>query len=316
MPAQVTPAQALFSYQDWLARQPLSAHTRRTYLGRVRQYCAYLVATPAEYGDPLRQPHARDYAVRDYKALLKTSHHAKPTSVNLTLAALDHFYQFLGLERPNVTREDLRQQAPKALEPDEQKQFLRAVERRTSLRDRALAILLFYTGLRLQECADLDIDDVRLSARKGMVIVRGDMGETYREVPLNAQTRDALSAWLRARRRTFPESPDPAFWLSRQGRRLSTRAIDLVIRQLGQEARVSLSAHTLRHTCLTTLVRQGADLVLVAEIAGHRRLETTRRYSLPTARDRKRPWNGCRWSSEGAMDVTTPGSRMPCPSSF
>lgn len=287
VPAQVTIAQMLDLYQAWLTRQPLSAHTRRTYLGRVRQYCAYLAVTPAEYGDPFSQPHARDYAVRDYKALLKTAHHAKPSSVNLTLAALDHFYQFLGLERPNVTREYLPQQAPKALEPEEQKQFLRAVERRTSLRDQALAILLFYTGLRLQECADLMVDDVRLSARKGVVIVRSGKGETYREVPLNAQTREALSAWLRERRRAFPESRESAFFLSRQGRRLSTRAIDLVIRQLGEAARLTLSAHTLRHTCLTTLVRQGTDLVLVAEIAGHRRLETTRRYSLPTARDRE-----------------------------
>ncbi len=287
IPSQATLTQALGTYQDWLAHQPLSAHTRRTYLGRVRQYCAYLATTPAEYGDPLRQSHARDYAVRDYKALLKTAHHAKPTSVNLTLSALDHFYQFLGLERPNVTREDLPQQAPKALEPEEQKQFLRAAFHRASLRDRALAILLFYTGLRLQECADLDVDDVRLSARKGVVIVRSGKGETYCEVPLNAQTREALSAWLRARRKTFPESIDPAFFLSRQSRRLSTRAIDLVIRQVGEAARLTLSAHTLRHTCLTTLVRQGTDLVLVAEIAGHRRLETTRRYSLPTARDRE-----------------------------
>jgi integrase/recombinase XerC len=55
---------------------------------------------------------------------------------------------------------------------------------------------------------------------------------------------------------------------------------------LGQEADLVLSAHVLRHTCLTNLVRQGHDLVLVAEIAGHQRLDTTRRYSLPNAQDR------------------------------
>jgi hypothetical protein len=43
IPSQATLTQALLTYQDWLAHQPLSAHTRRTYLGRVRQYCAYLV---------------------------------------------------------------------------------------------------------------------------------------------------------------------------------------------------------------------------------------------------------------------------------
>jgi site-specific recombinase XerD len=44
----------------------------------------------------------------------------------------------------------------------------------------------------------------------------------------------------------------------------------------------------LRHPCLRALARHGTNLVLVAQIAGHRRLETTRRYSLPTAQDRER----------------------------
>ena len=43
----------------------------------------------------------------------------------------------------------------------------------------------------------------------------------------------------------------------------------------------------LRHTCLTGMVRGGHDLVVVAELAGHRRLETTRRYSLPSEADRQ-----------------------------
>jgi site-specific recombinase XerD len=48
----------------------------------------------------------------------------------------------------------------------------------------------------------------------------------------------------------------------------------------------------LRHTCLTNLVRRGSDLVLVAEIAGHKRLETTRRYSLPSIEDREMAMEG------------------------
>ena len=67
---------------------------------------------------------------------------------------------------------------------------------------------------------------------------------------------------------------------------MTTRAIDLVIRRLAADAGLELSAHILRHTCVTNLVRSGADVVLVAEIAGHRRLDTTRRYSLPSQADK------------------------------
>jgi site-specific recombinase XerD len=274
-------------YRRWLARQPLSVNTRRTYLGRVKQYCAYLEASANDYGNPLSDPHARDYAIRDFKTHLKKARKAKPASVNLTLAALDHLYLFLGLGRPNVRREDLPQEAPRALEPEAQKRFLRAVERCTSVRDRALAVLLFYTALRISECASLDTDDVALSARKGKVIVRTGKGDTSREVALNAEAREALAAWLTERRQRFPNPDESALFLNPGGRRLSIRSIDLALRRLGEAADVAVSAHTLRHSCLTNLVRLGHDLVLVAEIAGHKRLETTRRYSLPTERDRE-----------------------------
>jgi hypothetical protein len=160
------------------------------------------------------------------------------------------------------------------------------VERCRSVRDRALALLLFYTALRIGECASLDSDDVALSARKGRVIVRAGTGDTYREVALNTEAREALVAWLTERRQRFPKPDEPALFLNPGGHRLSIRSIDLALRRLGEEADIAVSAHTLRHSCLTNLVRRGHDLVLVAEIAGHKRLETTRRYSLPTEGDR------------------------------
>lgn len=281
-----TPEEALGAYESWLKRQPLSANTRRTYRVRVSQYCDYLSARPPKYGDPLGDPHARDYAVRDYKTHLKRKRRARPTTVNLALAAIDHFYRFLGLGDADVRREELPQQAPRGLEPEEQVAFLRAAERCPSTRDRAIATLLFYTGLRLGECAGLDVNDVRISARKGVITVRSGKGDTYREVPLNAQARAALDAWLAERGDRYPATDEPALFVNRWGRRLSARSISTVIRKLGQEAGLTLSPHVLRHTCFTNLVRKGHDLVLVAEIAGHKRLETTRRYSLPSEADR------------------------------
>ena len=67
---------------------------------------------------------------------------------------------------------------------------------------------------------------------------------------------------------------------------MTARGIDLVLRRLASDADVVVSAHTLRHTCVTNLIRSGADVVLVAEIAGHKRLDTTRRYSLPSLADK------------------------------
>ena len=283
----IDPVQQLAGYELWLETQPLAASTRRAYRGHARRFVEFLASWPGEGGNPLTDAHARDYAVRDFKSHLKTVRRAKPASVNLALAAVDHFYRYLGAGRPDVRREELAQAAPRALSPEELRRFLRAVERCESLRDRAIALLLLNTALRIGECAALDVDDIAVSARKGRVVVREGKGDAYREVPLNAEARDALDSWTVARRQQLEASAERALFVSRKGARLSTRALDLVIRALARDAGLVLSAHTLRHTCLTRLVRGGADVVLVAELAGHRRLETTRRYSLPSQADRQ-----------------------------
>jgi integrase/recombinase XerC len=293
-------AAAREGYGRWLARQPLSANTKRAYAARVGGYLDWLAATPEEaegYGDPLADPHARDYAVRDFKAHLKTVGKAKPSSVNLSLAAIDNFYRFAGLGKPDVRREELPKAAPRSLLSAEQKRFLRAVERCLSARDRAIAVLFFYSGLRLEELAALDVGDVAISARRGRVTVRSGKGDAYREVALNSDARGAVDGRLSERRPLAAVAEDgKALFLGRRGKRLTPRAVDLVVRRLGQEASLDapLSAHVLRHTCLTNLVRGGNDLVMVAEIAGHKRLETTRRYSLPSEADREAAMEGIR----------------------
>jgi integrase/recombinase XerC len=196
--------------------------------------------------------------------------------------------------RPEVAREELAQVAPRALEEDDQRVFLRAVERTPSARDRAIATVFFYTGLRLSELAALETPDVSVSARRGRLSVRSGKGDAYREVPLNSACRAAMDEWMVVRARQLStlaviegvEGEMNALWLSRNGGRMTPRAIDLVIRRLAKDAGLELSAHVLRHTCVTNLIRSGADVVLVAEIAGHRRLDTTRRYSLPSEADR------------------------------
>jgi integrase/recombinase XerC len=279
-------AGALNAYLAWLEKRPLAARSREAYAHQVRRYLTWLGDRSPVDGDPLVDRAARDWAVRDYKRHLKAVARWKPASVNLALAALDSFYTQLGLGRPIVRREELSRAAPRAITEEQQRRLLRIAERARA-RDRAIVVMLLYTGVRLAELVALDVEDVKTSARKGVVIVRSGKGDAYREVPLNALVRQVLDEWL-AERTTNAVDGDgerPLF-VGRSGRRLSKRSVDDVVRGLGKDAGISLSAHILRHTFLTRMVRQGSDLVLVAELAGHRRLETTRRYSLPSDIDR------------------------------
>jgi integrase/recombinase XerC len=273
-------------YAASLAEQPLSARTREAYLAAVTAFLAWLAARDAGPGDALLAPRARDLAAREYKRYMKVGRGLSPASVNQALAGMDHLFRFLGLGAAIVRREELPRSAPRALNVEQQRVLLQAAEESTA-RDRAIVALLLFTGLRLSEAAALRLADVRISARKGLVVVRSGKGDAYREVELNALVRAMLDEWV-AQRAKIAQEGETSFFVSRSGSALSSRSVDLAVRRVAARARLELSAHVLRHTFVTGLVRAGNDLVLVAELAGHRRLETTRRYSLPSKADRQK----------------------------
>lgn len=301
LPARRIPnAKALLSlleqfeaYKTSLDKQTLSSHTKRAYETRLQHFLGFLGTRLDEYPDALVNKHTRDYVARDYKQYLKFMIKSSPQTVNAYLTAIDSFFSFVGLGKTKIDREDLPRLAPQALTQKEQKAFLRAVERCRRPRDRAVAILLFCTGIRISECSDLNNDDVLFTSRKGILKVRNRKGSSYREVPLNEPCRTALQEWADERQTKYVQVDEDAFFLSNRGTRLSVDSIDHVVRGLAQGANLeSVSAHTLRHTCLTNFVREGVDLVFVAQVGGHKKLETTMRYSLPTTADLETTMDG------------------------
>lgn len=136
-------------------------------------------------------------------------------------------------------------------------------------------------------------------------------GGRLRDLPLPARTRPLLVRWRQVRAEQLglpiPAAPfvtprrvreaerardaaaaaqvTPALFVARGGRRISARSVDHIIRTAGRDAGLEISPHVLRHTFATNLVRDGADLVLVAELLGHARVDTVRIYTLPTEDD-------------------------------
>lgn len=273
-------------YQKELNKLPLSPHTRRAYESRLQHFLGFLGSHLDKYPNALAEGPSRDYVTRDYKQYLKVTTGSSPQTVNAYLTAIDSFFVFLGLGKAKAVREPLPQLAPQTLTPAEQKELFCATERRKRPRDRALATLLLNTGIRISECKDLNLEDVLLTERKGLLKIRARKGGNSREIPLNAACRLALREWLDERRKKFPRSDDEAFFLSNRCSRMSVDSIDHAIRSLAESAKIEgVSAHTLRHTCLANLIRSGVNVVSVAQVGGHKKLETTMRYSRQTLPD-------------------------------
>jgi len=227
--------------------------------------------------------------VRDYRSHLQAVAKAKPATVNNALAAIDDLYTRRGLGPARAVRVDIPDAAPRALSARAQVRFLRAVAASPSPRDQALALVPFYAGARISEVVALDLDDVTLSARKEALRIYGK-GERVREVPVHPQLRRALAGWLEERPSWPGAEQAPAVFLNQRGGRLSVRGAHGIICRIAADAGLDddTTTHVLRHSFATTLVRGGTDLVIVAELLGHARLETTRAYTRPSAEDRSR----------------------------
>jgi site-specific recombinase XerD len=269
----------------------LSGHAPRTYLGAVRGYLSWLESATVD-GDPMADSTAKDWAVKDYRTWLVTVAKRAPATVNKVLAALDNFYTWRGLGKcingdgKRIRRQDVPRHAPKALDERASRRFLRAVQACPSARDRAIALIPFYAGARIAEVAALDVADVKISARKGSIHLVGK-GQKSRDIVQHPELREALAAWLAER----PETGNRALFTSRRGgHRLTTDAIDDVISGIVKSAGLEdrITAHVLRHTFATRMLRQGTDIVTVSELLGHISLETTRVYVRPSEDDLER----------------------------
>jgi integrase/recombinase XerC len=150
------------------------------------------------------------------------------------------------------------------------------------LRDRALLELLYGSGLRVSELAALDLEAVNLRACEVRVLGKGSK---ERIVPLSGKALEALQAYLPRRselrhgRSGFHDAK--ALLLTRRGRRLGVRRIQILVQRYGAlgAGRPDLHPHALRHSCATHLLEGGADLRVIQELLGHSSLSTTQRYT-------------------------------------
>jgi site-specific recombinase XerD len=100
--------------------------------------------------------------------------------------------------------------------------------------DRALALIPYYAGARISEVVRLDVDDVRRSARKGVLRIYGKRGKV-REIAIHAKLRPDLEQWLTERGAWPGVGTSPALFLNTKGGRLSVRAASSVIAAIADD---------------------------------------------------------------------------------
>ncbi|HEX7785320.1 MAG TPA: tyrosine recombinase XerC [Methylomirabilota bacterium] len=253
-----------------------SPHTLRSYATDLAEFTGFLAAERIE---GLAAADAR--AVRAFLAELHRRRLSKAT-IARKLAAIRSCFRFLarrGVLEVNPARQvrspRLGRRLPSVLPKDEATQLLDAAPEPTvaGARDRALLELLYASGLRVAEGCGLDVDDVDLARRTVRVLGKGDK---ERVVPVGDTALEALDAYLELRGR----ERGPLF-LNARGGRLTPRSAHRIVGRRARRAGIGqrVTPHTLRHSFATHMLGEGADLRLIQELLGHRRLSTTQRYT-------------------------------------
>ena len=232
-------------YQVWLVGRSLSTHTLHVHLIGLRRFFEHLEATDAVLLNPC-----------------------------------------LGLILPKF--ED---RLPRTiLTAGEVKRLLNApdTQKEGGLRDKAMLELFYSTGLRLEEMARLTIHDV--DVKNGFVrVTRGKFAKD-RVVPMGGKATQYVREYLEKVRRVWVRASDDdagrderALWLAsiKPHHPLKSQMIQVMVKQyalaIGMEK--SVSPHVWRHTCATHLLSNGANLMQVKQLLGHRSLRTTQIYT-------------------------------------
>jgi site-specific recombinase XerD len=279
--AQASWADAMRTFDRDLQRRGAAERTRRAYGADIGELATWAAAQGIE-------PSAVTYRVlRGYAARL-SDRGAAPRTLARKLASSRAFFRSMvehGSMAANpadlVPSPKLPQALPRTMKPADVAELLDRIPATTplELRDRALFELAYACGLRAEELVNLDHDSIDFDAEQ--VRVEGKGGKT-RFVPAGEHALAAVGDYLeRARTALQGNTQDPALFLSKSGKRLSTSDVRRRLRVWARHAATqgAVHPHALRHSFATHLLDGGADLRAIQEMLGHSSISTTQVYT-------------------------------------
>ena len=149
---------------------------------------------------------------------------------------------------------------------------------KTKDRDLALVTLLLGTGVRVSECVGLDIEDVDFK-NNGIKVTRKGGHEMV--VYFGPEVEKALKNYLEVRKNIIPvEGHEHALFYSTQRKRIGVQAVENLVKKYARQVTTTkkITPHKLRSTYGTALYQETGDIYLVADVLGHKDVNTTKKH--------------------------------------
>lgn len=187
------------------------------------------------------------------------------------------------------------------LEPNETAELLDVIENGEKLtdgekryfnkngkRDLAIVTLLLGTGIRVSECVGIDIDDVDFDLN-GVKVIRKGGNEMV--VYFGEEVEKALKDYIEERKKIKAQpGSENALFLSIQNKRIGVRSVEKLVKKYAQKVTTlkKISPHKLRSTYGTALYNETGDIYLVADVLGHKDVNTTKKHYAQMQDDNRR----------------------------
>ena len=206
-----------------------------------------------------------------------------PRSIQRHLSSAKGFFKFLKknsiiesspFELVNAPKTP--QYLPDVLSPEDVEQLLSLKPVNVlEIRDLAIVELMYSSGLRVSETANIDLND--FEEEMSFLRVLGK-GSKTRIVPLGRYAINAIQNWIKEREKYSEKSK--ALFINLKGSRLSVRSIQLRLKRLAiKQGLPPVHPHMLRHSFATHMLESSGDLRTIQELLGHSSLSTTQIYT-------------------------------------
>ncbi len=276
------------------AERGVSENTIAAYSDSLRLFIKHLCEKHKKQPEQLDMEQFNSEEVLDFLNHLECERNNIESTRNQRLAAIKSFLHFAVREDPESMLQNERIQAirpkktdhkpPPSLTVEQVRAILESIDTATplGLRDKALIQLLYNTGARVQEIADLSICDLHLD--KAATITLTGKGRKTRAVPLWSETVELIEGYLKHREHAGIQSEH--LFLNNKNKPLTRfgigRRVELHANNAAKKCpslkEIKLTPHVFRHTTALHLIETGSDITVVKEWLGHADIKTTSQY--------------------------------------
>lgn len=278
-------------FEQWLFEEGRATKTIESYVGDVMGFQKYLVEKAAIEQQPLSR-----FSFVRYKQHLLDKQFAIST-INKKINSLKVYNDFLQkkgivnesyiqLKRDNVQIAAGSEHVVTALSEQEVEKLLFYLEDDTkvSQRNKLIAYLLLYTGVRVTELVNIKLADI--DSLTATLTVHGKGGKV-REISLRQDVLQLIKQYQQGERMKSPFYESEYLLVSQRASKMHRDAVRNWLANISKGLGMKLHPHLFRHTFATRLLRKGVDLTTVSKLTGHSTVNMTAKFYIQTTREEK-----------------------------